>query len=75
MNGTMRDRPWFPWDVDVTEAQFRERLRHPDARIRAQRIGHMLRDWELIRRHLGRERAFWDWLFEGWREDGLLPAA
>lgn len=24
-------------------------------------------------RHLGRRRAFWEFLLEGWREDGLLP--
>lgn len=23
-------------------------------------------------RRLGRRRAFWEWLIEGWREDGLL---
>jgi hypothetical protein len=27
----------------------------------------------LIRRHLGRARAFWDFLLEGWHSDGLLP--
>jgi hypothetical protein len=27
-----------------------------------------------IERHLGRRRAFWTWLIEGWRRDGLLPA-
>jgi hypothetical protein len=26
-----------------------------------------------IERHLGRMRAFWLWLIEGWRSDGLLP--
>lgn len=25
-----------------------------------------------LRRHLGRARAFWEWLLEGWRTDGLL---
>ena len=25
-----------------------------------------------IDRHLGRARAFWNWLIEGWRADGLL---
>ena len=28
-----------------------------------------------IDRHLGRSRQFWHWLIEGWRTDGLLPAA
>jgi hypothetical protein len=26
-----------------------------------------------IDRHLGRSRAFWHWLIEGWRADGLIP--
>jgi hypothetical protein len=26
-----------------------------------------------IERHLGRMRAFWIWLIEGWRADGLIP--
>lgn len=26
-----------------------------------------------IEPHLGRSRAFWTWLIEGWRADGLLP--
>jgi hypothetical protein len=89
----MRDRPWFLWDVDITDAEFRKRLQHPDPSIRAQWQGRLLRvarfeevwsyvrlddvleNWERIRRHLGRQRAFWDWLIEGWRKDGLLPAA
>jgi hypothetical protein len=27
----------------------------------------------LVRRHLGRARRFWDFLFAGWERDGLLP--
>lgn len=87
-----KDRPWFLWDVDVTEAAFRERLRHSDPRIRAQWQGQLMREatvrevwqymtlddvlenWDNIRRHLGRMRPFWEYLFNGWREDGLLPA-
>lgn len=37
-------------------------------------IADILRDWELISMHLGRRRAFWQWLLRGWRDDGLLPA-
>lgn len=88
----MKDRPWFLWDVEVTEAELRERLRDPDIRIRAQWAGCILReatypevwtyvsvaevvrDWEHIQRHLGRRRAFWEWLLKGWREDGLVHA-
>ncbi len=86
------DRPWFLWDVSLSDAEFRKRLTHLDARIRAQWQGVLLREarmfevwsyltledvlenWEHIQRHLGRRRAFWEWLLEGWRKDGLLPS-
>jgi len=35
-------------------------------------LPELLRDWPYIERHLGRRRAFWTFLLEGWREDGLL---
>ncbi|MCK6550036.1 hypothetical protein L6R52_29650 [Myxococcota bacterium] len=38
-------------------------------------LDEVLRDWALVERHLGRRRAFWVFLIEGWRRDGLLPAA
>ena len=38
------DRPWFLWDVDVSDAEFRDRLRHPDPSIRAQWQGALLRE-------------------------------
>jgi hypothetical protein len=78
--------------VQVSERELRERLQHPDPRIRAQWAGcimreatypevwqylsldDILKDWEHIERHLGRRRAFWCWLLEGWRDDGLLSA-
>jgi hypothetical protein len=90
--GAKKDRPWFLWDVDVSDAEFRERLRHPDPLIRAQWQGvllrearfsevwrymtleDVLRDWEHIRKHLGRSRERWEWLLRGWRDDGLIPA-
>ena len=89
----MRDRPWFIWDVPITEAELRERLKHADADTRAQWQGRIMREaryrevweyltiedilanWEHIRRHLGRRRTFWEFLLQGWRKDGLLPAA
>jgi len=89
----MRDRPWFFWDVPVTEAELRERLKHSDPDTRAQwqarimrearysevweylTIEDILENWPAIQRHLGRRRAFWEYLFDGWRRDGLLPAA
>ena len=40
----MRDRPYFLWDLEVTEATLRERLHHPDARIRAQWQGRVMRE-------------------------------
>jgi hypothetical protein len=30
------------------------------------------REWPRIRRYLGRRRAFWDYLLDGWHRDGLL---
>jgi hypothetical protein len=35
----------------------------------------VLQNWSNIRRHLGRSRALWEYLLNGWRKDGLLPAA
>ena len=29
--------------------------------------------WPLVQRHLGRTRKFWEFLIEGWRDDGLIP--
>ncbi len=40
----MKDRPYFLWDVPVTEAELRQRLRDPDPRIRAQWEGCILRE-------------------------------
>jgi hypothetical protein len=88
-----RDRPWFLWDMDVSDAELRARLRQADPDGRAQWQGcilrearfvevwsyltleEILRDWPHIKRHLGRMGAFWEFLLEGWRKDGLLPAA
>jgi hypothetical protein len=38
------DRPWFLWDVQISDAEFRQRLRHPDPLIRAQWQGALLRE-------------------------------
>jgi hypothetical protein len=32
----------------------------------------VLRNWEKLKPHLGRRRAFWEWLFRRWREEALL---
>jgi hypothetical protein len=85
--------PWFLRDTNVSEDELRARLRHPDALVRAQWQGVVMRearyrevfdyltleeitrDFEYIERHVGRRRAFWIWLLEGFRRDGFLPAA
>lgn len=90
--GRAEGQPYFLWDVRISEADFRQRLLHPDPDIRAQWLGcllrearyddvwdyvtleEVLRDWPLVRRHLGRLCSFWDFLIDGWREDGLLDA-
>lgn len=35
-------------------------------------LDEVVRDWPRIRRHLGRSRAFWEFLLEGWRARGFL---
>jgi hypothetical protein len=30
------------------------------------------RNWEKLSPHLGRRRAFWEWLLQQWREEELL---
>jgi hypothetical protein len=32
----------------------------------------ILRNWQHIRRHLGRARQFWEFLLDGWHADGLI---
>jgi hypothetical protein len=40
----MHDRPYFLWDVPITAAELRERLRDPDPAIRAQWQGRVMRE-------------------------------
>jgi hypothetical protein len=35
-------------------------------------VQDILRDWPHIERNLGRRRAFWNYLLDGWRADGLI---
>lgn len=35
-------------------------------------VQDILRDWPAIERNLGRRRAFWKYLLDGWRSDGLI---
>lgn len=37
------------------------------------RLHDVLRDFDCIDPHLGRTRAFWNWLIDGWQKDGLVP--
>ena|SRR5450432_923705 len=34
----------------------------------------VVRNWEQLRPHLGRRRAFWEWLLARWREEDLRGA-
>lgn len=59
----MRDRPWFLWDTKVNDAQFRELLRHPDPRVRAQWQGKLLREACFVEvwRYVTLEEVVRDW--------------
>lgn len=35
-------------------------------------LNDVLERYDMIRRHLGRRRRFWDFLIQGWRDDGLI---
>lgn len=88
----MSEHLYFLWDVPITEAELRERLRETDSDTRAQwearimrearfddvwryiTLEDVVRDWQQIKRHLGRQRGFWEFLLKGWREDGLLTS-
>lgn len=50
----MPGRPYFLWDLDVTAAELRERLRHPDPKIRAQWQGRLMRE--------ARPDEVWHWM-------------
>ncbi len=39
-----KDKPWFLWDVDVSEAELRERLRQDDPDGRAQWQARIMRE-------------------------------
>lgn len=41
--------------------------------FRLLRLADVLALLPRIEPHLGRMRAFWIWLIEGWRADGLIP--
>ena len=60
-----RDRPYFIWNVDISDAEFRERLRHPDLRIRAQWEGTLLREARVedVWRYLSLSEILENWEF------------
>jgi len=59
----MKDRPTFLWDVEITEAELRERLRDPDPRIRAQWEGCVLREanYRQVWAYLTLDQVLSDW--------------
>jgi hypothetical protein len=61
----MDDRPYFLWDVPVTETGLRERLRDPDPRIRAQWQGVVLREacYRDVWKYLSLSELVRDWSF------------
>lgn len=77
-------------DVDEEELRRKLASPDPDARAQWQgwimaearfddvwqylSLAVIVRDWEHIRRHLGRKRAFWEFLLNRWRARGLLAA-
>lgn len=59
----MSDRPWFMWDVPISEVDLRSRLRDPDARIRAQWAGCIMREasYPEVWQYLSLEDVLRDW--------------
>jgi hypothetical protein len=78
-------------DITYADLRLRLQSTDPDERAlwigRLMREARYQDVWKLVRladvlplmpridRHLGRMRAFWRWLIEGWRRDGLIPRA
>ncbi len=76
-------------DVTSEELRQRLRLDDPDIRAQWQgrvmrearfeevwdylTLEEVLRDWPHITRHLGKSRAFWEFLLDGWKRQNLLP--
>lgn len=52
----------------LREARFREVFEYLT-------LAEIVRDLPHIEPHLGRKRAFWHWILEGFRHDGVLPPA
>lgn len=56
---------WQGWVM--AEARFNDVWRYLS-------LAQIIRDWSHIERHLGRKRAFWQFLLDGWRALGLVPS-
>jgi hypothetical protein len=83
-------RPYFLWDEDVSIDELRailksgsERMRLMGKMLREARdidVWHFVTPNEVARalpaleRRLGRRKAFWQFLIDGWREDGIVTA-
>ncbi len=52
----------------MREARFREVFEYLT-------LGEIARDFEHLERHLGRKKAFWRWILEGFRRDGVIATA
>ena len=52
----------------MREARFREVFEYLT-------LTEIVRDFDHLERHLGRKKAFWRWILEGFRRDGVIPAA
>jgi len=52
-------------------ARVMREARYPDV-WRFLNIADVVERFSLVRRHLGRARRFWEFLIDGWRDDGLL---
>jgi hypothetical protein len=59
----MRDRPYFLWDVPVTEAELRQRLHHPDPDTRAQWQARIMREarYRDVWKYLTLDEILRDW--------------
>ena len=52
-------------------ARVMREARYPDV-WRFVSLDEVLQLWPSIQRHLGRRRRFWQFLIDGWTEDGLI---
>lgn len=52
-------------------ARVMREARYPDV-WKFLRVDDIVSHWPLIQRHLGRSRRFWEFLLDGWRQDGLI---